>query len=218
MKKIRFIFLTILIILLTGCTGNYNIKINEDLSVNEKLNLEINNTSNTYETVNKIFRENNINNDKYHVAIVDDKVQIDYKEKFESIEDYLLNSKVYHQLIDEIKYQKNKNYIDIYINQNLKMKNDNDDILFGNMNDLEHLQINITNPYKIVTTNAESSNNNKYTWTIDKNTINKKIIMQFNPNKTKSYIRPIVVGIVLIISISILAYIITKNYKEKTKI
>lgn len=218
MKKLRFIFLTILIILLTGCSGNYDITINEDLSVNEKLNLELNNTSNTYQKVNNIFTENKINNDKYHVAIVDDKVNVDYEEKFESIEDYLLNSKVYHQLIDEIKYQKNKNYIDIYINQNLKIKNDNDNMLIGNMNDLNYLQINITNPYKIVTTNAESSNNNTYTWTIDKKTINKKIIMQFNPNKTKSYIRPIAVGIVLIISISVLAYIITKNYKEKTKI
>ena len=36
-KKIKYIVISVLLLLVTGCSGNYNVKINEDMSVNEEL-------------------------------------------------------------------------------------------------------------------------------------------------------------------------------------
>lgn len=216
MKKIRLIIFLLVIFLFTGCVGDYNVTINKDLSINEELNLELENTGAEYNKTLKLFEDNNIDKDNYHVSVSESKVVIKYEDKFSSIDDYILNSKVYHQLIDEIKYSKIDNYIDIYINQNLKLNSDGNNI--GNLSDVDFLQINIINPYKVITSNEDTLSENIYTWNISKDTINKKILMQFQPKSSKVSYRVIVPAIVLVICISILAYIIIRNYKKANKI
>lgn len=213
MKKMKLLIFFLTIFLFTGCAGDYNVKINKDLSINEELNLELENTGSEYNNTLKLFKDNNINEKKYHVSINGSKVIIKYEDKFNSINEYILNSKVYHQLIDEIKYSKTKNYIDIYINQNLKLNNDGSNI--GNSSNIDFLQINITNPYKVIASNEETLSENTYTWNINKDTINKKILMQFEPKSRGIPYKVIIPMVVLAICISILAYIIIKNYKSK---
>lgn len=216
MKKIKLIIFLFVIFLFTGCAGDYNVTINKDLSINEELNLELENTGTEYNKTLKLFTDNKINENKYHISVNGSKVIIKYEDKFDSIDEYILNSKVYHELIDEIKYSKVDNYIDIYINQNLKLNNDGNNI--GNLSDIDFLQINIINPYKVIASNEDSSSENIYTWNISKDTINKKILMQFEPKSSGMSYRVIVPAIVLIICISILAYVIIRNYKNANKI
>lgn len=216
MKKLKIIILLFLVFLSAGCAGDYNITINEDLSINEELNLELENTGIEYDKTLKLFMDNKIDENNYHVSVNGSKVVIKYEERFNSIDDYILNSKVYHQLIDEIKYSKVDNYIDIYIYQNLELKNDNNNI--GNISDLDFIQVNIINPYKVIVSNEDSLAENTYTWNINKDTINKKILMQFEPKLDKLPYSVLITGIVIIICSLILTYIIIKNYKDKHKI
>lgn len=59
-KKLKIFIIGILLILVTGCSGNYNIKINDDMSIDEELYLTIDSSNNAYTKTLKIFKENNI--------------------------------------------------------------------------------------------------------------------------------------------------------------
>ena len=214
-NKIKLLFLLFSIIFLTGCSGNYNIKINEDLSVDEDLYLTIENGPNVYNNTLKIFDDNNINTDNYSVVLSGDEIVIEYKDNFSSIDDYILDSKIYHQLVDNISYNKTDNYIDIYTNQILKLKG-NDEI--GNTSDLDVIQVNITTPFKVVFDNSDISNDNTYTWTIDKNTINKKIMINFEPKLSGFQYSRLIILLTFILVIGIFIYILFKRYKNIQKI
>ena len=54
-KKLKIFIIGILLILVTGCSGNYNLKINDDMSINEELYLTIDNSNNAYTKTLKIF-------------------------------------------------------------------------------------------------------------------------------------------------------------------
>lgn len=215
-KKYKLVILLLLVLLFTGCTGNYNVTINDNLSVNEELNLELENNNGEYEKTLNIFKENNIKEDNYHISINNSKVVIKYNDKFNSIDDYILNSKVYHELIDEIKYSKDGNNIDIYIDEILKLNDDGKNI--GNVSDIDSLKINIKNPFKVITSNEDSLDGNTYTWNITNETVNKKILMQFETKQDKISYGKIITIVVLVICIETLAYIIIKNYKNAHKI
>ncbi len=216
MKKIKILLLLFVIILFTGCTGKYDIKINDDLSVDENLYLEL--KEGNYEKTVNIFEKNQISKEHYSVFMSSDSVIIKYKDNFKSIEDYILSSKIYHQLIDEIQYTKNNDYIDIYVNEKLKLKSDIDLTLVGNSNDIESLDVNIELPFKVLNSNSDSIKNNKYSWKISNKDLSKKIFIQFNPNRSDNLSLQLVVFVVIIICSIILGLYISKTYKDKHKI
>ena len=108
-KKIKYIVISVLLLLVTGCSGNYNVKINEDMSVNEELYLTIENKEGLYQKTLKIFNDNNVKEKDYEVVLSDDNLKITYNASYNSIEEYILNSKVYHQLIDNLLLNKPRN-------------------------------------------------------------------------------------------------------------
>ena len=218
-KKLKIFIIGILLILVTGCSGNYNLKINDDMSINEELYLTIDNSNNAYTKTLKIFKENNIPEDDYEVVLSDNNVRITYNKKYDSIEEYLLNSKVYHELIDEIQFNKSNNYIDLYVNQKLKVSNDNGIKMNGtNLVDLDVLQINIENPFDVNFSNAEIVNDNVYTWTIKKGDTEKKIQMQFKPSLNIFPYKQVVVLSTVIVCILIIIFTIYGRYKKRQKI
>lgn len=218
-KKLKIFIIGILLILVTGCSGNYNLKINDDMSINEELYLTIDNSNNAYTKTLKIFKENNIPEDDYEVVLSDNNVRITYNKKYDSIEEYLLNSKVYHELIDEIQFNKSNNYIDLYVNQKLKVSNDNGIRMNGtNLVDLDVLQINIENPFDVNFSNAEIVNDNVYTWTIKKGDTEKKIQMQFKPSLNIFPYKQVAVLSTVIVCILIIIFTIYGRYKKRQKI
>lgn len=218
-KKLKIFVIGILLILVTGCSGNYNLKINDDMSINEELYLTIDNSNNAYTKTLKIFKENNIPEDDYEVVLSDNNVRITYNKKYDSIEEYLLNSKVYHELIDEIQFNKSNNYIDLYVNQKLKVSNDNGIKMNGtNLVDLDVLQINIENPFDVNFSNAEIVNDNIYTWTIKKGDTEKKIQMQFKPSLNIFPYKQVAVLSTVIVCILIIIFTIYGRYKKRQKI
>ena len=217
-KKLKIFIIGILLILVTGCSGNYNLKINDDMSIDEELYLTIDNTNNAYTKTLKIFKENNIPEKDYEVVLSDNKVRITYNKKYDSMEEYILDSKVYHELIDEIQFNKSNDYIDLYVNQKLKLSNDNIKSNGTNLVDLDVLQINIENPFSVNYTNAEIVNDNVYTWTIKKGDIEKKIQMQFKPSLNVFPYKQVAVLSTVIICSLIIIFIIYRRYKKRQKI
>ena len=217
-KKLKIFIIGILLILVTGCSGNYNLKINDDMSINEELYLTIDNTNNTYTKTLKIFRENNIPEKDYEVVLSDNNVRITYNKKYDSMEEYILDSKIYHELIDEIQFNKSNDYIDLYVNQKLKLSNDNIKSNGTNLVDLDVLQINIENPFSVNYTNAEIVNDNVYTWTIKKGDIEKKIQMQFKPSLNVFPYKQVAVLSTVIICSLIIIFTIYRRYKKRQKI
>ena len=217
-KKLKIFIIGILLILVTGCSGNYNLKINDDMSIDEELYLTIDNTNNTYTKTLKIFRENNIPEKDYEVVLSDNNVRITYNKKYDSMEEYILDSKIYHELIDEIQFNKSNDYIDLYVNQKLKLSNDNIKSNGTNLVDLDVLQINIENPFSVNYTNAEIVNDNVYTWTIKKGDTEKKIQMQFKPSLNVFPYKQVAVLSTVIICSLIIIFTIYRRYKKRQKI
>ena len=218
-KKLKIFIIGVLLILVTGCSGNYNLKINDDMSIDEELYLTIDSSNNAYTKTLKIFKENNIPEKDYEVVLSDNNVRITYNKKYDSIEEYLLNSKVYHELIDEIQFNKSNNYIDLYVNQKLKVSNDNGIKMNGtNLVDLDVLQINIENPFDVNFSNAEIVNDNVYTWTIKKGDTEKKIQMQFKPSLNIFPYKQVAVLSTVIVCILIIIFTIYGRYKKRQKI
>jgi len=217
-KKLKIFIIGILLILVTGCSGNYNLKINDDMSIDEELYLTIDNTNNTYTKTLKIFKENNIPEKDYEVVLSDNNVRITYNKKYDSMEEYILDSKIYHELIDEIQFNKSNDYIDLYVNQKLKLSNDNIKSNGANLVDLDVLQINIENPFSVNYTNAEIVNDNVYTWTIKKGDIEKKIQMQFKPSLNVFPYKQVAVLSTVIICSLIIIFTIYRRYKKRQKI
>lgn len=217
-KKLKIFIIGILLILVTGCSGNYNLKINDDMSIDEELYLTIDNTNNTYTKTLKIFKENNIPEKDYEVVLSDNNVRITYNKKYDSMEEYILDSKIYHELIDEIQFNKSNDYIDLYVNQKLKLSNDNIKSNGTNLVDLDVLQINIENPFSVNYTNAEIVNDNVYTWTIKKGDIEKKIQMHFKPSLNVFPYKQVAVLSTVIICSLIIIFTIYRRYKKRQKI
>lgn len=217
-KKLKIFIIGILLILVTGCSGNYNLKINDDMSIDEELYLTIDNTNNAYTKTLKIFKENNIPEKDYEVVLSDNNVRITYNKKYDSMEEYILDSKIYHELIDEIQFNKSNDYIDLYVNQKLKLSNDNIKSNGTNLVDLDVLQINIENPFSVNYTNAEIVNDNVYTWTIKKGDIEKKIQMQFKPSLNVFPYKQVAVLSTVIICSLIIIFTIYRRYKKRQKI
>lgn len=219
MKKIiKKIFVLLFLLLVTGCSGNYNLNINEDMSIDEELFLSIRNKEDLYQKTINIFKENGIPSDKYTVSIKGDELQIVYNEKHSTIENYILDSKIYPQLINEIQYNKSNNYIDIYISERIKQKNNYTQLNGSNLTDFDFIQVNIMNPFEVNFSNAEIVNENIYTWTIKKDDMNKKIQMQFKPSLNIFPYKQVIVGSVVIICFIIIISIIYKRYKKVQKL
>ncbi len=217
-KKIKYIVISVLLLLVTGCSGNYNVKINEDMSVNEELYLTIENKEGLYQKTLKIFNDNNVKEKDYEVVLSDDNLKITYNASYNSIEEYILNSKVYHQLIDNIELNKSNNYVDLYVNEKLKLSNLNMKQNGTNLNDLDVLQVNIENPFEVNFSNAELVTDNVYTWTIKNGDIEKKIQMQFKPSLDIFPYRQVIVLSVVIICFVIIGVSIYIRYKKSQKI
>lgn len=217
-KYIKLIIISFIVIILTGCSGNYNLKINQDLTIKEELELTLDKETDTYENTLKIFEKNGIDKSKYTVVTSGDEVLVTYKESYNSIEDYIVNSKVYPQLVNKIEYNKKDGYVDLYASENLKIKNSVTEDNETNLLDFDVIQLNIENPFKINVTNAEMINDNKYTWSITKDNPEFKFQMQFKPTVNKIPYRPIIVLVVLILCIAILIYRFLLRIKTRQRL
>ena len=185
MKKILFILITCL--LLTGCTVNYNLEINDNnfketitgSVLNKELDTNNSTSINNYsfllnEEQPSFYKNENIFYNKT-TNNAQDRIDFDYNYIFN--ENNFNNSRIINECFDNhiYEYKDNKYYL----------------VVSGkfNCNYSETTNINITTDYNVTSNNAQKIKNNTYTWTINENnkdniyffiTINKTNKSSFN--------------------------------------
>lgn len=215
MKKIRILVISLLLFLFCGCSGNYNLTINDDLTFNEELDIYIESDNNNYEKTISLLEKAEIDSNKYEVYVDDGKVYINYKEEYDTLEDYLLNSKLYHVLFDTVDYSKDNVGMTINTENNFKLddKGSNEVV---NSYDIDNLKINIKMPFYMNKSNEDSKQNDIYTWEINKNDTKKEINMDFSYKKA-STLSIVLIVLLAIVAITFVALII-RNLIKSNKI
>ena len=216
MKKILFLLITCL--LLTGCTVNYNLEINDtnfkETITGNVLNSELN-TNNSSSINNYLFLLNGdqpsfYKNDNifYNKETNNTQEGIDFEYNYTFNENNFNNSRIINECFDNhiYNYADNKYYL----------------VVSGkfNCNYSDITNINITTNYNVTSNNATKIKNNTYTWTIDENnkddiyffitidkSTNSKIDLSWNTLKT--------IGLIIIILLSsICIYFLKKNKQQ----
>lgn len=165
MKKI--IFLLLICLLLTGCTVNYNLDINDnnfkETLTGNVLNIELNNNNDT--DINMFsylingdqpafYKNDNIYFNKITKNTTNG-IDFDYSYTFN--EHNFNNSRIINECFDNHVYEYKDNTYYLVVSGKFKC------------NYSETTNINITTNYNVTSNNAKTIKNNTYTWTIDEN-------------------------------------------------
>ena len=218
MKKFRIIILLLLVLFLSGCSGTYNIKINNDLSVDEDLEISIENQNeDVFDTTKKLFSNNNISAKKYKVTASSNVVSISYKEKYKSIEDYILNSKLYHQLYDNINYSFVDGIINLKTTGKMYLTDDNNNYIFNNY-DISLLQINLEVPFKILDNNADIDSEDTLSWTLNKDTREKDINVKLDVIGSRSNYKEIIILSIVFLILAGTAVVFIIRFRNERKL
>jgi len=212
-KKI-FILLAFTI-LLSGCNIEYNIKFDENFRVEDKFIL-----TSKYDE----FEENKPEYwGKFFGTRLSDSKFIN--PLFEEYSDYIQTSekkyKDYNLYFDD-------EYLKMYV-KNISL-NENDDykfkVVFNDkfMNDvyssenLEELRINVEFPYKVLSSNATTNNDNIYTWIINKENEINEIYIEYRNPKILSTTNNITFKLIILTGIVLVIVFIYDIYKKNKKI
>ena len=213
MKKIKFIILILIVFLFAGCSGDYNLKFNRDLSIDEDIDILIDNKDNAYENTFVLFENADIDADKYNIMLKGDKVRIIYKEKYKSFEDYYLNSKLYRLLFKELELNRTNSGMFINTESNFKLDDSNNQNII-NSYDIDTLKINITMPFNVIENNADEVKDDTYTWVLNKNNTHKNIRARYDyeNDRVPSIVLMVVIGV---ISFGIIIYLAVYFLRNK---
>ena len=205
MKNKIIILLSLL--LLTGCTVNYNLEINKD-TLNETITGTVTKEESSQEsnatglsTVYSIINEEEL----YQKDLKESGNNINYTFKYNyNIEDFV-NSTIINTCFENKEIEEIDNYYSIKLS--------------GNFYCLYSKKINIavTSNLKVASNNADKIKDNTYIWTIDKNTTDIELVVDKNTPYTKPIKRGIsstfrIVCFIVLVVLSSLAYIL---YKKK---
>lgn len=203
MKKIKIFLVLIFVTLLSGCSGVYNLKINDNLSIDESVNLKINYNEESYDKAINLFKENNISEDDYSIVVNDNSMEIEYKNSYDSVEDYLINSKLYSQLFPNIDYANDNNKLLLNTNS-----------VFSN--NVKLLNINVETPFNVTDNNADDKNENIYTWSINSSTGYKEINLEIDlDNKKNKNIYILLIVFTTIILLLPIIHFLSKYIKSR---
>lgn len=206
-KKILFL----LILLITGCSANYNLNIEND---------------NFEESIDVIVPSN-------------DKALISHLNSFEQYinENVIYDKKIKEgDISTNFNYSHTYSFNDFqnrenpcFLSSNLYQDNgiytifSNDFVCFESFDmKADSYKINISTNYNVINNNADKVNGNTYTWNFKKNNYkNKSIIFQYSKTKKEVDDLKIVKTVLISISISLflfLSIIIFKKYKQKDEV
>ena len=232
MKNIKRLVLGIVVIFLSGCSVDYKLTINNDLSVNETIvateytkQMDKKTNLKGEEAVNYLydmFRRNDSNETMFYnedgvytIATVN--------ESYSSLSDF--KDKFFSDLFDPLTITEKDNEITLSAPQIKKLGN------VGSRNLLyDEVKITIEVPYKVTNSNADSVYGNKYVWNIKENEDLKKIELTFDSSRSnESFIVKVrsknvnikysyILAGVFVITISAIILIVSINNKKNNKV
>lgn len=228
----KTITLILSLFLLTGCTINYDVTINKDLTVVE--NMEIlgddrfkigseYTVDTMYETLKETYSELHQDEDLDNIKKYSSSgnMAISSNKTYKNLEDFAQSKYIKKIYVDGLKIAKEKNLITISSDNNL----DNFWLFVDGMEEepiVTKLEVKIKVPYVVTKNNADQVDNktNTYTWTYDFRDYSKRINLEFDKNrifKTGIDYLKIIKYILYIIGLSLLGYIIYRVIKLKNK-
>lgn len=212
MKKIKVLILLIAIILISGCSGTYNLTIDKDLSVEEKMNIVLEGKAEDYDKVVSLFTSNNIDSEKYKIITEEDNLNIEYKDTYNSVEEYLLNSFLYKQLFDNISFNTDRKQFSLEASN--IFNNTSGKLNYSNK--INKLKVNVITPFEVIDNNADSIKENKYTWVIDNNTKEKDAYIVFNvKGKILSFGTILIICSFALVIIILISMVIKKMFNSR---
>ena len=214
MKKIKIVFLALIILLITGCAGTYNLTINEDLSVKENLSVNFSGEESSYDKINDLLRRENVKEDEYTLTTEGYNLKLDYTHEYSDIEDYLLNSLLYKQLFDSISYDSDNKEVALSTGNIFNLSTSK----LNNSYNIKNLQINVTTPLDVIEENADMINENTYSWTLDNTTKEKYMYLTFSKGSNLLNKGTTIVLCVMVVAVAISAIIMIKRLSESKKI
>lgn len=206
MKKI--LLTCILLICLTGCNIDYNININDDFSYSENASIvEIPEyyEENIIEGWNEILTEYNgkVNNG--------DKVNISLEKTTEKI-NKIKKNKYIDKFVGDITFSEGSTYI-----IKIKFNNAAKTSLYGGLDypaSVEYAKLNITLPFKVISSNATEVNGNTLTWIFDSKDKD-SIELEFeNPHVLLTFFKYFGLVLLVICAIGVVPLLIYFKYKK----
>ena len=218
MKKI--LFLIIALLLITGCSVNYNLKINEDLTILEEASLTGTDDffANYYKTTKKnvikdsleLYQDILKTNGYSYEFIENDTPYVKVNKKYNNIGSYTKESILFNDYFDEVKYVENGNIKKI---ETVGFNENNPDD--PNRFYVRNLSISITCPYKVKNHNARNVNKKTNTYYYELNSDSSKILLEFDSSKkfnpNSDTILMIIVCILVIVGAWVTIYILNKK-------
>ena len=219
MKKV--LILVFFLFLITGCSVQYNLEINEDLSILEEAKLTGTDEffANYYKTTRKnvlqsFIDENSdtLKQNNYEYQLIDDKIPyVLVKKRYDNIDLYTEKTILFNGYFDEVKYTKNENIVKI---ETIGFNENNP--LDPSRFDVKNLDISIKCPYKVINHNAYDidKKSNTYYYHLDDKS-NYQIILEFDTNKKfnkyEDMIMFIIIGLLIIIASWVMVFVLKKK-------
>lgn len=229
MKKIKIFIFLCSILLLSGCSVEYNLTLNDDLTVSEKVvatertkRMEALTKQKGEQAVNYLYNIFKRDDEDITLTSRDD----DYNTyataitSYEDINDYA--SKFSSDVFDNVNVTKDGNIITFSTEQKELLSSDtNYSLLY------DDITVNVTIPFEVTSNNADKVTGNTYTWNIKKNTDYKTIEFAYKEGNKEDKVNInvndetyniqygviITVGLVIIIG-SIVLFVYIKNKKN----
>lgn len=218
------IFLLLILFLLTGCTCNYNVSVNKDLTIDEEVTIY--GTSKLYSAYYKtnkvdVLKENldhyteELEENNYEYSLYEeDNPYVVIKKKYQNMEEYLNNSKFFNDYFDEISYNKDGSIVKVETVGYNPNEEDNPDRFY-----VEDALINVKLGYEVLDTNMEliDDKTNSFSYHFREDNEDFKILIsydlskKFNPHK-KNMIYIVVAILIIIITWVTLFFV---NRKKK---
>lgn len=190
MKYKKILLIICMLFIMSGCSIKYELEINKDLNINEKIYIKENNDTFTkVGTTNKLYistlTETYRNNDKYKTYEIKEEYNkeqsgIEATKKNKTLQDYQLNNGVKKTLFGFIVLKEEKNEVTLsatdYRGEQFFVESNRGQIEY------ENVQVDIKLPFNVKEHNSDKYDEEKgiYTWYFDKTSKDKEIKLVFN--------------------------------------
>lgn len=215
--KNKLYFIIPLLLLLSGCTVNYNLDINKD-----KIIENISGTVTNEEITPEVEGKSDVNPKYYYLYLDDSSLITDSNEKYtKDITDTTDGKKFSFNYIYEGNYDKSKVINTCFENHTI---NETDDYYYIKLSGKfaclysDKININVTSSYEVLDNNAQKVDGNKYTWVIDNPdnvditlTVSKTVEYK-TPTRAKTFSTFQLIGLIIFVLLTIITYFL---YKKK---
>lgn len=220
MRKHKIVLLIVILLSLTGCSFEYNIKIDTNTISEENIvyipNTDKNNIKLEVEKLVSKYTGPTNSLGMYKQSVIEDNNNfgMSYKKNYDTLNDYN-NSLSFSICYDNYKLIKEKDKIVISTSKRFNC--------FNKYSELDDVTINIDSRLEVESSNADEVNGNIYTWNINKsNADNKPINIVLKPNteqkEKQRQLSVVLLVIAAFILLGIIVFLIRSKGKRKNKI